>query len=253
MRTYREHRLEDGTTLIEALEYGRVVATTHVECLPSGKRITRYRASDGRLISESHGYGEALEIDISTEFRDGKPAEETYFHRRRMVSRKAYDKARANYPDMPPPSLGLADVVAELQTELAQERREDRRNRKQHVPDPARAIALDAFCDELLRKGDVCDAREWLQDPKARMGELDRRASRALLATLERKGATRVWACDIQTEVDGMSGTSHLVVELPADADARAALLGYLARNAHRQGFDGDPDDGQSRVYMKLD
>jgi hypothetical protein len=253
MRTYLERKLADGTTLVEHYEYDRVVATTHVERLPSGRKVSRYRAADGRLISETHEYGEFLGFGISTEFRDGKPAEETYFHKRRMVSRKAYEKARVNYPDMPPSSPGATDLVGESQAELAAFRREQRRQPEQHVPDPARGAALDAFCAELLRKGDVRDARELLQDPKARLGVKDRRASRALLETLERKGATRVWACDIQTEVDGACGTSHLVVELPTDVDPRAALLACVGRNARKQGLDGDPDDGQSRVYMKLD
>src|SRR5688500_13618666 len=86
MRTYLEHRLPDGTSLVEHFDYDRLVATTNVEVLPSGKKVARYCHADGRVISETHGYGDALEISISTEFRDGKPAEETYFHRRRMVS-----------------------------------------------------------------------------------------------------------------------------------------------------------------------
>jgi hypothetical protein len=249
-----EHRLPDGTRLLEHVIDDVVVGTTRIEILSSGKTVSRKFDTAGALLEETHSHGHVIDFSITTKFREGKPTEETYFHRRRAVSRRAYDKARANYPDMPPPSQGASDMVGESQAQLAAFRREQlRKPRQQHVPDPARAVALDAFCGELLRKGDVRDAGEWLQDPKARLGEKDRRASRALLATLERKGATRVWACAIQVETDGSSWTSDLVVELPDFAQARAALLSYLARNAEKQGFDGDPDDGQSRVYMKLD
>ena len=253
MRTYLERKLDDGTRLIEHFENDVVVGTTRIVHSPGGRTTTRQFDATGVLLEEIHSHGSLLAFSVITKYRDGIAVEEQYFRKRRLVSREAYLKALADYPDMPRPSLGVPDIGGELQAAVAQERRQQRKRAKTRVADPGRGAALDAFCGGLMQQGEVREAREWFAGAKARLGERDRRSSRNLLEGIYRHGALRVWACDIETDVDGASGTSHLVVELPAEAGARAKLLRYLARPARQQGLEGDADDGQQFVYVKLD
>ena len=72
------------------------------EKLSSGKTIIRrYDDNDGSLVEETHGYG-ILEIAIKYTFSKGVKTDELYFAKRRMVSRRTYEKARIDYADMPP-------------------------------------------------------------------------------------------------------------------------------------------------------
>ena len=83
------------------------------QTLPSGKSIMRSFDEGGQLISELHSY-ENLAIACSMEFSNGKKTEESYFVKKRMVGRPRYEKARLEFPDMPPADQILADVGAEL-------------------------------------------------------------------------------------------------------------------------------------------
>jgi len=87
------------------------------EVLPSGKTIIRQFAKDGSLFIESHNYG-AIDIGISYTFRNGVKIEETYISKGRLVSRKGYEKARINYPDMPAPDAGIEDWGKDLLRDL---------------------------------------------------------------------------------------------------------------------------------------
>jgi hypothetical protein len=77
------------------------------EQLPSGKLILRHFGVDGSLIDEQHTYG-VLDIGIRFDFEAGVKVAEKYFSKRRLVSRRTYEKLRIAYPDMP-----LADNAAE--------------------------------------------------------------------------------------------------------------------------------------------
>lgn len=87
------------------------------EVLPSGKTIIRQFGKDGSLCRESHNYG-AIDIGISYTFQKGVKIEETYFSKSRLVSRKSYEKARANYPDMPPSDNSIEDWGKDLLRDL---------------------------------------------------------------------------------------------------------------------------------------
>ncbi len=71
------------------------------EQLASGKVILRHFGEDGSLVDEQHVYG-VLDIGIRYDFEAGGKTSETYFAKRRLVSRRIYEKARVAYPDMPP-------------------------------------------------------------------------------------------------------------------------------------------------------
>ncbi|MGB7748363.1 MAG: hypothetical protein WBN75_13875 [Verrucomicrobiia bacterium] len=95
------------------------------EQLPSGKTIIRHFDDDGSLVDETHGYG-VLDIAIKYDFRAGAKVDETYFAKRRMVSRRTYEKARSSYTDMPPADNAIEDLGSLL---LKRARREQRQNR----------------------------------------------------------------------------------------------------------------------------
>lgn len=85
--------------------------------LPSGKTIVRLFNGDGSLSREQHTYG-GIDIGISYKFRNGVKVEETYFSKSRLVSRKSYEKARQNYPDMPAPDVSMEDWGKDLLRDL---------------------------------------------------------------------------------------------------------------------------------------
>jgi hypothetical protein len=250
---YLEHKLPDGTRLIEHYENDVVVGTTRIEQLPTGMTRSRRLDAAGTLVEEIHFYGTMLDFSVTTKYLDGRPAEETYFRKRRLITRSAYLKARAAFSDMPAPSEGLPDLAAEVGALVSWERRQKQAKARGHTANPERATRLDEFCRQLLSKGVVEDLGEWILAARATLGERDRRSSRNIVRGIYRNGAARAWACDIQTYSAGVFGTSHLVVQLPEDVLSRVRLLAFLAGLARQQGFDGDPDDGQKFGYLKLD
>jgi len=106
----------------------RALVMEHVfknDQLPSGKTIIRHFGDDGSVVEETHGHG-VMDIAIKYNFRAGVKIDETYFAKRRMVSRRTYEKARAAYPDMPPADPGIEDFGAAL---LRDVRRQQRQNK----------------------------------------------------------------------------------------------------------------------------
>lgn len=96
------------------------------EDLPSGKRIQRWFAEDGRLFREEHSYGDS-DIAITSVFLNGKKSSEFYFVKGRMASRSAYEKARPAYPDMPSADSSFKDLVNEGEKERRRNRQDDQR------------------------------------------------------------------------------------------------------------------------------
>jgi hypothetical protein len=73
---------------------------TKREQLPTGKTIARRFSRNGSVVEEHHFYGD-LDIGIKYFFKSGVKTDEMYFFRGRLVSRRVYEKARADYKDMP--------------------------------------------------------------------------------------------------------------------------------------------------------
>ena len=70
------------------------------EQLPSGVIVTRLFGQFGECIRESFTVG-VLEIGLVREFDQDGSSHETYFSKKRTVSRKVYEQRRIGYPDMP--------------------------------------------------------------------------------------------------------------------------------------------------------
>jgi hypothetical protein len=214
--------------------------------------VVRILNDDGSPRQEQHSYG-ALEIALTIEFQDGRKVGEFYFSKHRMCSRTTYEKRRVAYPDMPAADTAAFDAGAGVRHAVAAERRAKQKSAKDHVRDPRRAARLDAFCAELMRRGITRDAVAWILSPKHTLGELSHRASRELISRLVAQGCATITACQIDIDERGLGNTGHLVVELPQEPRKRVAVLKTLARLAGARGYDGDPDDGQRYVYVKLD
>jgi hypothetical protein len=223
------------------------------EILPSGKLIIRRFDKISVLVEESHSHGDDLDICISFTFQNGLKTHETYFAKKRMVSRKTYEKARINFPDMPPADSSTEDFGASLIRGAGEERKQWRNESKTHRPHPEEAQKIDNFCEELIRKGKSEDAVEWVRKGDHTLGEKNSAGSKRLVQKLKTLGCLRIIACEIDSYEDGLEHTEHLVVELPSDPASRANILDSIDRLASQSGYRGDFDDGQRYSYIKLD
>ena len=222
------------------------------ERLPSGKEITRRFAQDGSLLEESHNYG-GLDIGIRYEFSAGVKVDESYFAKRRLVSRRTYEKARLAYTDMPAADGTLGDGWDKLLRGAAKERRQRSAEAKQHSPAPDEALKSDAFCSKVMDKGKREDAVQWIQSRSHTLGERNWSSSKSLVDRLSALGCVQIYACEIDVYPGSSENTGHLVVDLPTTATTRAKIFKMIARLAGEQGYDGPFDDGQRYAYVKLD
>jgi hypothetical protein len=100
------------------------------EEFPSGKTIIRRFGNDGSLIGETHGYG-ILEFAIERSFKDGIKTDELYFSKRRLVSRRTYEKVRASYADMPPADNAIEDLGSLLLSGVRKQQRQNKAEAEQ--------------------------------------------------------------------------------------------------------------------------
>jgi hypothetical protein len=220
--------------------------------LPSGKVVSRDFGPDGSLVMESHVYG-LVDIGIEYVFSAGVKVQETYFYKTRLVGRRTYEKARANYPDMPEPDTSAEDWGAELLRAAANETRQHRSEANRHRPNPDKARDSDSFCHQMLQQGRTEDAVEWIKTKGRTLGERDRTGSKGLVERLSAAGCVEIWACEIDTYEDGTENTGHLVVKLPEAKTMRAKVLKMIDRLARETGYGGPFDDGQQYAYIMLD
>lgn len=221
------------------------------EKLPSGKSIVRLFDDDDSLVMEQHAYG-TLDIGINFRFKAGVKVGETYFAKRRMVSRRTYEKSRASYSDMPAADVHLRDTGAELLSALARERRQRSVKAKSHRPSHDEARKNDVFCSTVMDEGRRADAVQWIQTKGHSLGVRNWSASKRLVDRLAKAGCLNIYACEIDDNGDH-ENTGHLVIELPTEAPARRKVLKMIDRLAAETGHEGPLDDGQRYAYVKLD
>lgn len=207
---------------------------------------------DGSLIKEMHMYG-LVDIGIEYVFKAGVKIQESYFYKKKLVGRRAYEKARANYPDMPEPDTGAEDWGTEVLRAAAKESRQHRSEARRHPPNPDEARDSDSFCRQMLQQGRTEDAAQWIKTKGHTLGERDRPGSKRLIERLSAVGCIEIWACEIDTYDDGAENTGHLVVKLPKAKTMRAKVLKMIDRLARQTGYGGPVDDGQQYAYIMLD
>lgn len=179
----------------------------------------------------------------------GKPVVRQYVLESRAVSRSKYEAACRLRPELPrytdpdPPSAKPA---------------RPKRSKKRKAA-PTGEIPPDdssKFFDELLA-AESAEALEWLKVPPSQgirtLGEMGPDMSLEFVEKLYDTGAAEVVAVKIE-HVPGTDDqtTNHLVVRLPADADARTSLFELESEHAESEGFDGETDRGQAYLYFKL-
>jgi hypothetical protein len=106
------------------------------EQLPSGKVIVRNFGEDGSLVDEQHSYG-MLEIGIKYDFKAGAKVNETYFSKRRIVTRRTYEKVRVAHPDMPPADGSVEDFGALLLRGMREELRLNKADAQRRLAESA--------------------------------------------------------------------------------------------------------------------
>jgi hypothetical protein len=223
------------------------------EELSSGKTIIRrFDDNDGSLLEETQGYG-IPEIAIKCSFCKGVKTDELYFAKRRMVSRRTYEKARVDYADMPPADGTIEDWGAELLRGMAEERQQHRTEASKHIPDPDKAQKSDAFCTSMMERGKCNEVRKWIKTKNHTLGEQDWSGSRNLVRRLDSLGCLNIYACEIHADEDGRENTGHLVIELPKTQPERKKVLKKIDSLAREQGYEGPQDDGQRYAYVGLD
>jgi len=146
----------------------------------------------------------------------------------------------------------LNDLSGELVKGAAAEQRGRKKAAAAHVPDPQQAAQRDKFCEELMRRGRCEDASVWIGARQHTLGEKSHAASRKLVTKLLELGCVKIHACEIQVEDEVFQNTSHLVTELPSDAEARRRVFRYLGRIGGEQGYVADLDDGQRYAYVNV-
>ncbi|HJU38215.1 MAG TPA: hypothetical protein VJ724_01485 [Tahibacter sp.] len=246
---FERTQLADGFEESRRYENGTLVTIVRHRTTPGGLSIQRRFSPDGKLEHESYSHGTRLMLTI--DYVDGVKHAETYIGKDRLLTRTAYEKARAAVPDMPAADTTLVDHAEEARQWLRRERRAAKR--KAAAPDPERARKNDAFC-ESLRAGDaVEDAFAWLESGPFRLGLMNVAASRRWMRKLRALGCPQAFACEVGRKRDGVASTGNLVVELPADAASRAKVLRQVNRVIQDQGFDPESDNGQRYCYVKFD
>ena len=204
------------------------------------------------MTQESHTYG-LLDIGIEMHYHEGIKRTEIYFVNKRLASRKRYEKACADYSDMPPPDPSVDDFSGELLKAMSAERRQWSQAARNHIADPGEALKIDTFCRSMLKKGKTAHAEAWIKSAKHSLGELSHSKSCKLIDKLTQLGATQLHVCDIDEYGNGEENTGHIVIELPDDAKTRKALFREVGRLASKQGFQGEFDNGQQYAYIGLD
>jgi hypothetical protein len=130
------------------------------------------------------------------------------------------------------------------------------RTAKSHA---ARAAEIDAFATRMLEKS-ALEALAWLKphgpNSERPLGELDHHTALELIEGLYQLGARDVHVVDIQSDdMTAVQSANDLVIRLPdsvSDAQARTRVLTLIRLWARHQGFDPEPDAGQTLAYLRL-
>ena len=249
--TFEQETLVDGTTVLRRLEAGNLVETSERRTLASGCELLRRYDAQMQLVEEIYGYG--IHILLTRCYQNGQKISETYLYHKRLVSKRSYEKARLDYPDMPAADASLHDTAAALNKLIKLERALLQKTASVHVQDRSRAMQNDLFCQHLIDGDEVIDAYGWLALGGYTLGEMSRAQSKRLLMRLQHLGCPAVYACEVEELGARAANSGNLVVELPVDMATRGEVFQLANRIVTEQGFEPELDDGQRYVYIKLD
>ncbi len=248
--TFERETLADGSILLRRFEQGALVSATEMYSYTSGCERKRRYDADMQLIEEIHGYG--THILLTRRYEGGKKVSETYVYHKRLASKRSYEKAQLDYPDMPAAEADLHDTAVAPNKLMKLERALLKKTASLHVQDQTRAMQNDRFCQRLLDGSDVVDAYRWLARGGYTLGDMSRAQTKRLLTRLQHLGCPAVYAYGVEHNPRAANSGS-LVVELPVDIVARGHIFQRTNRIVTAQGFEAEKDDGQRYLYIKLD
>ncbi|MFZ6778823.1 hypothetical protein ACO0LD_18520 [Undibacterium sp. Ji83W] len=251
MQVRHEHREVNGVHISGRYENDILTDVQHMEKLPSGKSISKEFDRHGKQWREKHWYG-FLDIMINIEFTCSQPIV-SYTVKKKVASKKKYELARVNYPDMPAADQNIVDFDAAFRRALKEGAKLTETESKVQLPDVAAGLEHDEWCGNLIAETSGEDAFAWFDNPKATLGLMSRAKSRRMLTTLQNAQCGSVFACDIDRIDSPYENTGHLVIELPQDSDMRKKVFKLAGRIVQEQGYDASPDNGQKYLYLKLD
>ena len=221
------------------------------QTLQSGKRIVQSTDLNGGLVTEVHVHRNPrglTAIALEMRFATGRKTGETYFLNGRLVSRDVYEGERLQYPDMPAADAFVRDIGAEGLEERAL--RQEAQQAPETRTDPT--LQNDLFCTTVMLRGRRANAMEWVQSESHTFEEMDSTSSRALILNLVKLGAAAIHACNIHSAADGHETSGRMVVELPGQPAARAAVLRAIRPFAKHHGYAADVDHGQRYAYARI-
>lgn len=113
------------------------------------------------------------------------------------------------------------------------------------------------FVASLLRSRRKAEALRWLsgssQSRRRALGEFrGTKPSMELVEKLQNLGARKVIAVDIKTGPTGSQRTEKLILELPTEAPARAAIFKWCKKQGCKIGYSPEQDAGEDHLYLLL-
>ncbi len=216
------------------------------ECiLNNGTGVCRKWHQNGQLESELAFVDGAVSGRQVVMAEDGEKLAEQYWLDSRKVSRKKYEEACLQNPDL---------------QRYPSSSRPERSTSRSGAAAP-RSVGRNGTDDDLiatlLSNDDTRDALAWLKadgEASRSIGEAtDSASSVRFVEALCASGALKVSAIKFDGPPDISKNCGSLVVELPMAKTKRRKLFELSARHAESMGFDPDKDHGQRFILLMMD
>jgi hypothetical protein len=193
-----------------------------------------------------------LDIGIARNYQSGSIVDETYFYKKKMVTRAKYEMARVDHLEMPAANMTLVDHSVDLLKGARKEQKEARDASKHTVIDATEKLQIDKYCQEQIAESKDIEA---FNQYTLLLGERTEKVSGRSIKHLFKSGVVKIFVG--KAEVDGESGyatAGTMIVELPEDSVCRKKIFSKLNRLIIEIGYPGvDPDCGQRFAFLMLD
>ena len=195
-------------------------------------------------------------IMLSRKRRESGDMEEVYFVKAKVVSADKYEKARAEFPDMPAANGELDHVgrlLRDLRGDVRREKLVRKKAQKTIALDPVAAGQKDARCREILAQPDCLSLEQFRNTAGAVLGTLSARGSRTVVERFAKLGAADITVWGVSHTPGELVFCEGLIVGLPQDAAARAALFKQAGKISAAAGFEPEVDVGQSLLFVRFE
>lgn len=250
---FQNETLADGTEIHRRFENDIFIEESHYRKYPNGHSVILHYNSDKVLTKELHVCCDRMEIFISIDYKNGKAVNETYISKKKLITRKRYEKLREQYPDMPPANQELSDFNNELLQMVKEERKQQKNKTLHHTPNMEEGKKSDEFCLNLIRTENGITAKTFLNNKKATLGEWDRKKSKKFHGSLVAAGCGEIYCCGVTDLNTPEQSCGKLVIQLPIEKANREKVFKIVNKIIQRLGFDPSLDNGQEYCFVMLD